>query len=125
MPRRNARSVTESIVRLSGCPRLLGTITSTGASVTNSNTAVPFSAAVPALGNRVILIQPDASCYILPVLTATGAVTSSTGILLQANERVSICMDDIDTHQNAGELNQWLAVISVTGTVNVKVWDML
>lgn len=83
-------------------------ITSTGASITNT---VPFP--VEQYGNaQAAVIQCDAAAYYLAVTSTAGAVTSSTGLKVAADEKWPIAITK--THP-------YLAIISVSGTVNCKV----
>lgn len=101
---------------ISGCPFYLGTIQSTGSSQDNSDTGTPFNGTGDALKGRALLIQADAACYVLPTTAATTAVTSGTGVLIPANGSWTLTL---------GTSTGWLAVISVSGTANVKVWEVL
>lgn len=100
---------------LSGEPNYLGVIDFTGTSKTNSQATVPFNAAAPALALMTLLLQPDQDCYVLPVATATGTVTSATGVKLTAGERVIIGLT---------ELKPWIAVLRVSASGNLSVWEM-
>lgn len=125
MARRNSRSVSEAIIRLSGSPRYLGTIDFTATSKTNAEATTAFNTAAPRLGGKVLLIQPDQDCYILPVSTSTGTVTSTNGVKLTSGERVQITMDDIDPTSISGEAYQWLACLRVSASGNLKVWELV
>lgn len=125
MARRNARSVSEAIIRLSGCPVLLGTIDYTDTSKTNAEASTPFNAASPALAGKIILVQPSTDCYILPVLTSTSVVASTTGVLLLANERLSFTLEDYDERAVDGEVRAWLAAIRSASNGNLKVWELV
>src|SRR3990167_5807662 len=124
MARRTARSVSESIVRLSGRPVLLGTITAT-TTKNNHTTAVPFNNTGNALLGKTLLIQPDSACYIGCGLTNAGTVTTANGVKLAADERVILTMDDIDSSVAAGEFYGWFASVAVSGTTVLKVWELL
>lgn len=124
MARRNAASVSESIVVLSGSPRYLGTIDFTSASRTNgSGATTPFNTA--GLTGKKILLQADQDVYILPVATVSGAVTAANGVKLNSGERVVISMDDSDSKAPAGELYAWLAALRVSADGNLKVWELV
>lgn len=125
MARRNARSVSEAIVKYSGSPRLLGTIDFTSTSKTNAQASVPFNAADPALAGKILLLQASQDVYILPTATSTGLVTSSTGVLVFANERVILTCDDIDKTDMAGERFGWLAAIRSTADGNLRIWELV
>lgn len=123
MARRTARSVSESIIRLSGSPRYLGTIDFTSSSRTNAvGASTTFNTS--GLQAKVLLLQPSQDVYILPVATNNGAVTSTTGIVIYANERVILTMDDTDAQTPAGELYAWLAALRVSADGNLKVWEL-
>lgn len=125
--RRNSRSVTESIVKFSGRPTFLGVIVAT-TSKNNHTTAAPFNNTGNALLGKVLMLQSDAAFYLDFGLTnAAAATTSATGssMLIQANERVTVTMDDVDGTVKAGEFYGWLAAIAVSGTANVKVWELV
>lgn len=124
MARRNSRSVTESIVKYSGSPRFLGAISFTSTSKTN-NDATAFNNTGTALCGKVLLLQTDQDVYILPVNTATGAVTSSNGIKLLAGVTVTITMDDLDSRDEAGEFYGWLAALRVSADGTLKVWELV
>lgn len=124
MPRRNSRSVSESIVVINGSPRYLGVIDFTSSSRTNASGATAtFN--VAGLAGKTLLLQTDQDVYILPVATASGAVTSTNGVKLTAGERVIIVMDDIDSKAPAGETYAWLAALRVSADGNLKVWELV
>ncbi len=125
MARRNARSVSESIVLLSGSPRYLGVIDFTATSKTNHEATTPFNNTGTALAGKVLLLQATQDCYILPRPTNTGTVTSTTGVKIAAGERVQITMDDIDSKTPAGENYGWLACLRVSTSGNLSVWELL
>lgn len=124
MPRRNARSVTESIVKYSGCPVYLGTIDFTGTAKTNAEATTPFNAASPALSGKVLLLQATQDCYISAVTTSTGDAASTNSPLIFANERVILTMDDYDERAIAGEVREWLSVVRSTASGNLLVWEL-
>lgn len=125
MARRTARSVSESIVKLSGNPVYLGTIDYAATSKTNHQATTPFANAGNALLGKIILMQPSTDVYIRTVLTNSGTVDSTNGILILANERVQIVCEDIDGTVLAGESYRWLAAIRSTASGNLKVWELL
>ncbi len=98
--------------RLNGSPSYLGTIVAT-TTKNNHDTAAPFNDTTNALTGKVLLIQPDAACYVLPGIVNTTTVTTANGLYLGANERVILTMTP---------LQGWLAVV---GTANLKVWELL
>lgn len=125
MARRTARSVSESIIKLSGNPRLLGTIDFTATSKTNHQATTPFNNTGNALLGKVLVLSATQNCYILPVTTNVGTVTTATGVPLFANERVIMVMDDIDLSVAAGEFYGWLACIRSTADGNLRIWELV
>lgn len=123
MARRNARSVSEAIIKLSGSPRYLGTIDFTATSKTNEQATTPFG--VGGMAGKILLLQPSTDVYILPTATSTGAVTSTNGVLLGAGERVQLTLDDRDVTDEAGESFAWLAALRSTADGNLKVWELV
>jgi hypothetical protein len=125
MARRNGRSVTESIVKQSGSPRFLGTIVATAAT-SNVTTSSPFASTGTHLLSKILLIQSDSNCYLLATQQGQEASVSATnGVQIFAGERVELCMDDQDTDVvNATESLWNLTIFPVTGTSNVKVWEL-
>lgn len=91
---------------------LLGTIVAT-TTKNNHDTASAFNNTGEALKGLTLLIQPDAACYMRSVTTNSGTATTSNGMYVDANERLVCTMGG-----SAG----WLAVVSASGTCNVKVW---
>ncbi len=104
--------LTRLIQKFDGSPTYLGTIVAT-TTKNNHDTAAPFSNVAPALQGKVLMLQPDAACHILPGIVNTATVTTANGVYLAAYERVIITMS---------ELQGWIAVV---GAANVKVWEML
>lgn len=108
--------------QLNGTPTYLGTIiASASTTASNHTTAVPFANTGSALKGRVLLIQPDAGCWIsfgtTDAVTASSAVTSDS-CFLAARERVIVRMAP---ESGFG----WIAVVADSGTVNVKVWGLV
>lgn len=99
---------------LNGSPSYLGVIVAT-TTKNNHDTAAPFNNTGDALKGRVLLLQPDAACYVLAGILNTATVTTTNGVKLQADERVILTMT---------ASQGWLACVSVTGTTNLKVWEM-
>ena len=92
----------------------LGTIQSTGTSVTNATTSSAFT--IPA--GATIVVQADATGYFRPVGTpdTTTNVSATNGFKLAADEsRVMTLRSDRAS----------LAWISGSGTTNLKVWQLL
>lgn len=103
---------------INGAPTYLGSIVTTSAAAkNNSDTAVAFNgSAAPYLKGKMLLIQTSGVCYILPVSSASGAVTSANGIKLAADERVILTMDGA---------RGFLSVIRDSSDVTVKVWELM
>lgn len=90
----------------------VGTITSTGTSVTNGTTSSTF--ATSGLEKRAkVSVQCDAAAYVRTVATSATAVTSSNGVKLAADQLYDI---DLSTDR------LFIAVISVSGTANCRVY---
>lgn len=106
--------VNKAFDEINGSPQYDSTIQSTGTSARNSTAFTK--------GQRV-MVQPDAACY---VRTGTSAITvsSSNGVYLDANEKFYVCLkaDGAGPSNANGETH--IAVISVSGTVNLKVFRM-
>jgi hypothetical protein len=103
---------------LNGCPSYLGVIVAT-TTKNNHDTAVPFNNTGEALKGKVLLLQSDAAFYLLPGTTNAATVATSgatTGVLVAANERVVMVM---------GSSYGWVAAVAVSGTANVKVWELI
>ncbi len=103
---------------INGNPTFLGVIIAT-TTKNNSDTATPFSATGNALQSKVLMVQPDAACYIytgaLNTQTVTGTATGN-GVLLAAGERCILTM---------APDKGFLACVSVSGTTNLKVWELV
>lgn len=103
---------------------LLGTLTSTGTTVNQSTTAVPFTVpafltgAVSSLRVHVQLaLQCDAPAYVLAGTTGSSlTVSSSTGEYVAGNQWWPLGPPN-------GKVNA-IAVISVSGTANCKVFEV-
>lgn len=99
---------------VNGMPVLLGKIVAT-TTINNHDTATPFNNTGDALKTKVLLIQADAACHI--AFGTTNAVTATT-----ANLKLSA--DSIYTFVMGPDYG-WLAIVSVSGTTNVKVCELL
>lgn len=99
--------------RLNGTPVLLGTIVAT-TTKNNHDTAVAFNNTGDALKGKLLMLQPDAACYIDFGTANTGTATTSA-IKLAADERVVVSMT---------EAHGWVACVSVSGTTNLRVWEL-
>lgn len=87
------------------------TVTSTGTSATNA-TSFATTFGIPTGSDLPALIQCDAAAYYLAVTTTSGAVTSSTGTKVAADVAWPITINSA---------YPFIAVISVSGTVNCKI----
>lgn len=98
--------------QINGVPVFLGVI---AASTTKNNhdTATPFNNTGSALAGKVLLLQADAACHILPGTANTITATTSNGVKLGADERVIITMNST---------YGWLACV---GSANLRVWELL
>ena len=99
---------------LNGSPAFLGVIVAT-TTKNNHDTAAPFYNTDPTLAGKILLIQPDAAGYILPGTANTSTVTTSNGVYLGPYERVILTMKSTQGY---------LAAVSASGTMNVKVWEL-
>ena len=96
---------------------LLGTLTSTGADITNSTTAVPFY--VPPTAQ--LTVQCDGSAYF--ITDDATAVTSARGVKLSADTIFPTSTGSQVRVTISGQSSAVLRVISASGTVNCKVWQ--
>jgi hypothetical protein len=116
-------NVHQIMEQLNGSPQYLGTIQSTGANVISN-----LSGAIRP-GDR-LLVQPDASGFILGADNATTPTTvnsATTGLRIDALEKFYITLSDINTPARGGLIadESWLQWISVSGTTNLKVWRLV
>lgn len=123
MARRNAKSVSESIVVQDGSLRYLGVIDFTATSKTNAQATAPFN--ITGMAGKHLILQTTQDVYILPVPTSTTAITSTNGFTMYAGETKSFWMDDVDTKAISGELYAWLAALRVSADGNLKVWELV
>lgn len=123
MARRNAKSVSESIVVQDGSLRYLGVIDFTATSKTNAQASVAFNAS--GLQGKHLILQTTQDVYILPVQTSTTAITATNGFTMFAGETKSFWMDDADSKAPAGELYAWIAALRVSADGNLKVWELV
>jgi hypothetical protein len=92
----------------------LGVIIATTTSQNNNDTATPFNNTGDALGGKLILVQPDAACYI--AVGETSAITAATtDVKLEANQLFPI---------NLKANQKFLAAKAVSGTVNLQVREL-
>lgn len=108
-------NINQSYEAVNGTHVLLGTIVAT-TTKNNTDTAVPFNSTGEGLKGKTLLVQPDAACYILPGLLSTSTVTTANGLKLSADQTYVIMM---------GASYGWLACLSVSGTANLKVWELV
>ena len=102
---------------LNGSPTFLGVIVAT-TTKNNHDTATPFNNTGDALKGKVLMLQADAACYVYPGTLNTATVTGSAtgnGVLLAVAERVIVTM--------AADQG-WMACVSVSGTTNLKIWEL-
>jgi hypothetical protein len=110
----NLRTTSGAILlKLNGSPGYLGTIVAT-ASVNNHTTAAPFNNTSTALAGKYLVLQSDTSCYIAAGNSNAVAVTAANGIQLEAGEKFTMYL----------ATNGWVAVLPVTGTSNVKIFEL-
>lgn len=102
-------------VILCGIPNYLGVIVAT-TTKNNHDTAAPFNNTGVALTGKVLLLQPDAACYIYFGTTNGATATTTNGVKFSADERAIVTMTS-----SAG----WIACVSSTGTTNLRVWELI
>lgn len=91
-----------------------GVLTSTGTSVSNSSTAVPFT--ITNTNGILYLVQCDAASCVIPGTTASCAVgNAAQGLKLAANDQAYFLL-------NPGQTS--ISAISVAGTSNCAVWQV-
>ncbi len=100
---------------LNGLHSYLGVIIAT-TTKSNHDTAVPFNNTGDALKGRTLMVQSDTAFYLYHGTLNTATATSTNGMLIGAGERVALTM----TRDHG-----WLAAVAVSGTANVKVWEMI
>ena len=105
-------NINQSYEAVNGTHVFLGTIVAT-TTKNNHDTAVPFNNTGEALKGKVLLVQPDAACHILPGLLNTSTVTTTNGLKLAADQTYVIMM---------GSSYGWLAVV---GSASLKVWELV
>lgn len=90
----------------------LGTIVATTTAKNNTDTAAPFT--IPRLSRLVI--QPSAACYAGLIKSGATAVSSTTGLKVDADAAY-------ETTTTSDRVV--LSCVAVSGTVNVKVFQVL
>ena len=99
---------------------LLGTIVAT-TTKNNHDTATPFcNTTGNTLAGKLLLLQPDAACYINFGSANNITATTSNGIYVGAFERLEVLLDLNSSDAAYG----YLACLSVSGTTNLKVWEL-
>lgn len=98
---------------LNGVPSLLGTILVTTSSLSNGTTGTPFNNTTPYLTGKVLLLQPDAACFVM--FGSTSATALVTSVKLAADEKFYVMM---------GRDTGFVAAITATGTANLRVYEM-
>jgi hypothetical protein len=100
----------QQLPALNGSPQFLGVVVAT-TTKNNADTAVPFT--IPT--GAVLLLQPDTACYLKAATASTGTVTTANGVLLAANEKFTVMLATDEA---------WVACLAVSGTTNLKVWQL-
>ena len=109
--------------QINGSPAYLGTIQSTGTNVISN-----LSGAI-VKGMR-LMVQPDAAGYVLGANHATTPFapcvtqTAANGVKVAADEKFYLCLDDDDNKQHNINGESFLQWISVSGTTNLKVFQL-
>jgi len=107
------KSELQLLTLLNGTPVKIGTLTSTGSSVTNATTATPFTVT----GGKVVMIECDGAAHVGPGSSASATATNAAykPKVSAAPERIYIVLQDAaDT----------VAMISSSGTVNCAYFEM-
>ncbi len=101
----------------------LGTLVAT-TSVNNHSTAVAFNNTGVGLAGKLLLLQPDADCWIefgtANTVTASISATSASFFIAAGDSKI-VLMDDAVTSTT---YHGWIACVSVSGTTNLKVWEL-
>lgn len=100
----------DQVAILNGSPNWVGTVVAT-TTKNNSDTAVPFTLEA----NKSYLLQPDTACYVKAGAASTQTVTTANGLLLEAYEKYVITLLNSETY---------IAALAVSGTSNVKVFEL-
>jgi hypothetical protein len=100
---------------LFGAPTRLGVVIGTTTSKNNHDTATPFNNTGDALGGKLLVLQPDVACYIA-VGSVNTVAAATTDVKLEANERFVL---------NCGLTHKFVATRSVSGTVNLQVYELI
>lgn len=107
-----------------GTPLYLGTIDATTTSKTNHEATTAFSNTGDALGGKILLIHNTGTtaARVYGVTTNTGTVTNTRGAA--AAFGVPIAPDSIKVLTMTAD-RKFLAVIMVSSTANVDVWELI
>lgn len=100
---------------LYGDPVYIGTIVATAAPADNANTSSPFCDSGERLRGKMLLLQPDVACYVRQNAVVNGGVTSTNGVKLAADQLFLT---------NMRGSKGYLAAVAVSGTVNLRVFEM-
>lgn len=101
-------SPAQTTVRLNGSPAYVGTITSGG----TSSTTLSAGSLTPGC---CYVLEADAKCYFAAQTSSAGTVTTANGKQIAADGDFYVWLKSDQTH---------IAVISASGTANVKVFKM-
>ena len=111
----SVRRFNDVTTTLNGTPVYLGVIVAT-TTKNNHDTAAPFNNTGEALKGKTLLIQSDAAFYLYTGTTNAATASTTNGVLVAANERIVMVM---------GSSYGWVAALAVTGTANVRVWELI
>ena len=101
---------------LYGSPSYLGTIVAT-TTKNNFDTAAAFKdTAGEGVGGLLLAVQPDTACYVLPGTASDSTVTTANGVKLAADQIYIL---------NLRQKDLSLCCLAVSGTTNLKVWELL
>jgi hypothetical protein len=100
---------------LNGVPVYLGVVVAT-TTKNNHDTVAAFNDTGEALKGKVVMMQSDAAFYFNCGTVNTATATTTNGVLVAAGERVVMLM---------GSSYGWIACLSVSGTANVKFWELI
>lgn len=95
---------------LNGSPTLLGTITVSANSKTNSSTAVPFTIPLGAM----LLLQGDADFYFMPGADTSASASATTAVKVLQDATMTMLLD----------YTQAYVAVFATGAANVRVFQL-
>ena len=110
-PRLHGPALDEAVY---GAPVLLGKIVAT-TTKNNHDTATPFNDTGDALGGKLLVLQSDVACYIK--VGKTNAITATTADLKLAADQLF--------YLNLPADYGFIAAVAVSGTANVKVFELI